>query len=71
MDEENAKVKLVQPFLEPPGCDLCSTKVALEYTIPMASGSTHVDYALSVGDSLLVFVEAKPVRSTLTDADSR
>jgi len=67
MDEENTKVKLVQPFLELLGWDLYSTEVALEYTIPMASGSTHVDYALLVGDSPVVFVEAKSVRSTLTD----
>lgn len=66
MDEENTKVKLIQPFLELLGWDLYSTEVALEYTIPMASGSTHVDYALLVGDSPVVFVEAKPVRSTLT-----
>jgi len=51
MDEENTKVKLVQPFLELLGWDLYSTEVALEYTIPMASGNTHVDYALLVGDS--------------------
>jgi len=69
MDEENTKVKLVQPFLELLGWDLYSTEVALEYTIPMASGSTHVDYALLVGDSPVVFVEAKPVRSTLTDSE--
>lgn len=67
MDEENTKVKLVQPFLELLGWDLYSTEVTLEYTIPMASGSTHVDYALLVGDSPVVFVEAKPARSTLTD----
>jgi hypothetical protein len=67
MDEENTKVKLIQPFLELFGWDLYSTEVALEYTIPMASGSTHVDYALLVGDSPVVFVEAKPVRSTLTN----
>ena len=67
MDEENTKVKLVQPFLELLGWDLYSTEVALEYTVPMASGSTHVDYALLVGDSPVVFVEAKPVRSSLTD----
>ena len=71
MDEENTKVKLVQPFLELLGWDLYSTEVALEYTIPMASGSTHVDYALLVGDSPVVFVEAKPVRSTLSDTDVR
>jgi hypothetical protein len=69
MDEENTKVKLVQPFLELLGWDLYSTEVTLEYTIPMASGSTHVDYALLVGDSPVVFVEAKPVRSDLTDSE--
>jgi hypothetical protein len=69
MDEENTKVKLVQPFLELLGWDLYSTEVSLEYTIPMASGSTHVDYALLVGDSPVVFVEAKPVRSTLSDKE--
>jgi hypothetical protein len=69
MDEENTKVKLVQPFLELLGWNLYSTEVALEYTIPMASGSTHVDYALLVGESPVVFVEAKPVRSTLTDSE--
>ncbi|MFQ3477455.1 hypothetical protein HKK80_14650 [Halonotius sp. F2-221B] len=71
MDEENTKVKLVQPFLELLGWDLYSTEVALEYTIPMASGSTHVDYALLVGDSPVVFVEAKPVRATLSDDEVR
>ena len=70
MDEENTKVKLVQPFLELLGWDLYSTEVSLEYTIPMASGSTHVDYALLIGDSPVVFVEAKPVRSTLTDSEA-
>jgi hypothetical protein len=69
MDEENTKVKLIQPFLELLGWDLYSTEVSLEYTIPMASGSTHVDYALLVGESPVVFVEAKPVRSTLTDEE--
>jgi hypothetical protein len=71
MDEENTKVKLIQPFLELLGWDLYSTEVALEYTVPMASGSTHVDYALLIGDSPVVFVEAKPVRSTLTDSEVR
>ena len=71
MDEENTKVKLIQPFLELLGWDLYSTEVALEYTVPMASGSTHVDYALLVGDSPVVFVEAKPVRAALTDSEVR
>ncbi|CQR49835.1 type I restriction enzyme HsdR N-terminal domain-containing protein [Haloferax massiliensis] len=71
MDEQNTKVRLVQPFLELLGWDLYSTEVELEYTIPMASGSTHVDYALLVGDSPVVFVEAKPVRSDLTNSEVR
>lgn len=71
MDEQNTKVRLIQPFLELLGWNLYSTEVELEYTIPMASGSTHVDYALLVGDSPIVFVEAKPVRSNLTNNEVR
>lgn len=71
MDEENTKVKLIQPFLELLGWNLYSTEVALEYTIPMASGSTHVDYALLIGESPAMFVEAKPVRSPLTNSEVR
>lgn len=71
MGEENTKVRLIQPLLELLGWDLYSTEVELEYTVPMASGSTHVDYALLVGDSPVVFVEAKPLRSDLSDSDVR
>lgn len=71
MDEENTKVKLVQPLLELLGWDLYSNEVALEYTVPMASGSTHVDYALLVGDVPVVFVEAKPASSTLTEREAQ
>ncbi|RRJ33456.1 type I restriction enzyme HsdR N-terminal domain-containing protein [Halocatena pleomorpha] len=67
MDEENSKVKLVHPFLRLLGWDLYSTEVVLEYTVPMASGSTHVDYALLVGETPVMFVEVKPVRTALTD----
>ena len=67
MDEENTKVRLVQPFLELLGWDLRSTEVELEYTVRIATRATHVDYALTVGDSPAVFVEAKPVHSALTD----
>ncbi|MEZ3115541.1 type I restriction enzyme HsdR N-terminal domain-containing protein [Halobaculum sp. MBLA0147] len=69
MDEENTKVRLVQPFLDLLGWDLRSTEVELEYTVRFATRTTHVDYALVVGDSPVVFVEAKPVRSELTDDD--
>lgn len=71
MDEENTKVRLVQPFLELLGWGLYSTEVELEYTVPMATGSTHVDYALLVGDSPVVFVEAKPARSNLSTDNAR
>lgn len=67
MGEETTKVRLIQPFLELLGWDLYSTEVDPEYTVPMATGSTHVDYALLVGDSPVVFVEAKPLRTDLTD----
>ena len=66
MNEENTKTRLVHPFLELLGWDLYSTEVELEYTVPMASGSTHVDYALLVGNSPVVFVEAKAARTDLT-----
>ncbi len=71
MDEENTKVKLIQPFLELLGWDLYSSEVVLEYTVPMASGNTRVDYALMLGDSPVVFVEAKPIHATLTDTELR
>lgn len=69
MNEENTKVKLVQPFLELLGWDTVSTEVELEYTIPMASGSTHVDYALLVGESPVVFVEVKPARAGIDEVE--
>lgn len=71
MGEENTKVRLVQPFLELLGWDLYSTEVELEYTVQMATGSTHVDYALLVGDSPAVFVEAKPLSNDLSDGNVR
>ena len=69
MDEETTKVRLVHPFLELLGWDLRSTEVELEYTVRIATQTTHVDYALTVGDSPAVFVEAKAARSALTDDD--
>jgi len=67
MDEENTKVRLVQPFLELLGWEFPSTEVELEYTVPMASTSTRVDYALLVQGSPAVFVEAKAVHKSLTE----
>lgn len=69
MAEETTKVRLIQPFLELLGWDLYSTEVEPEYTVPMATGSTHVDYALLIGDSPVVFVEVKPLRTDLSDGN--
>ena len=69
MDEQNTKVRLIQPFLELLGWDLYSTEVELEYTIQIGTGTTHVDYALLIGDAPVIFLEAKPVRSALTQHD--
>jgi hypothetical protein len=71
MDEQNTKVRLIQPFLELLGWNLRSTEVELEYRVTMGSSTTHVDYALLVGDAPVVFVEAKPVNSHLSDTDVR
>jgi hypothetical protein len=69
MDEQNTKVRLIQPFLELLGWNLRSTEVELEYTVPMGSGTHHVDYALLLGDAPVAFVEAKPVNSALSDGN--
>jgi hypothetical protein len=71
MDEQNTKVRLIQPFLELLGWNLRSTEVELEYRVAMGSSTTHVDYALLVGDAPVVFVEAKPITSSLSDSDVR
>jgi len=71
MDEENTKVKLVQPFIDLLGWDFYSTDVQLEYTVQMGTQSSRVDYALMVGDTPVVFIEAKPARSDLSESDIR
>lgn len=71
MDEQNTKVRLIQPFLELLGWNLRSTEVELEYTIPMGSNTHHVDYALLLGDAPVAFVEAKSVNSALSDRNLR
>lgn len=71
MDEENTKVKLIQPFIDLLGWDFYSTEVQLEYTVQMGTQSSKVDYALMVGDTPVVFIEAKPARSDLSESDVR
>ena len=69
MNEENTKVKLVQPFIELLGWKIYSTEVELEYSVPMATQQSRVDYALLIGSSPTVFIEAKPSNSTLSESD--
>lgn len=69
MDEENTKVKLVHPFIELLDWDFYSTEVELEHTVQMGTQQSKVDYALKVGDTPVVFIEAKPARSELTKSD--
>ncbi|MUW14227.1 restriction endonuclease subunit R [Halorubrum sp. CBA1125] len=69
MDEEATKFRLVIPFIELLGWDSRSTEVEPEHTVRMATGKTKVDFALQLGDTPVVFVEAKPARSSL-DEDS-
>lgn len=71
MDEENTKVKLIQPFVDLLGWNFYSTEVQLEYTVQMGTQSSKVDYALMVGDTPVVFIEAKPARSDLSETDVR
>lgn len=71
MDEENTKVKLVQPFVDLLGWNVYSTEVKLEYSVQMGTQTSKVDYALMVGDTPVVFIEAKPARSDLSDKDVR
>ncbi|WP_138004622.1 type I restriction enzyme HsdR N-terminal domain-containing protein [Halalkalirubrum salinum] len=69
MDEEKTKLRLILPFIELLGWDTRSTEVEPEYTVRMATGKTKVDFALLIGDTPVVFIEAKPARSGL-DEDS-
>lgn len=71
MNEENTKVKLIQPFVDLLGWNFYSTEVQLEYTVQMGTQSSKVDYALMVGDTPVVFIEAKSARSDLTEKNVR
>jgi hypothetical protein len=43
MDEENTKVKIIQPFVDLLGWNFYSTEVQLEYTVQMGTQSSKVD----------------------------
>lgn len=69
MNEENTKARLVQPFIELLGWDIYSTEVEREYPVQIATRRTKVDYALLVGGTPVVFIEAKSSGSTLSPDD--
>jgi hypothetical protein len=64
MDEQNTKVKIIQPLIDLLGWDLYSTAVELEYGMQVGSGHKKVDYALMLDDTPVVFIEAKGCDST-------
>lgn len=70
MDEENTKAKLIQPFIHLLGWDIYSPEVKLEHPIQMGRNRTRVDYALLIGDEPVVLIEAKPLKSSISDSDA-
>ena len=69
MDEQNTKVKLIQPLIELLGWDVYSSEVELEYSMQIGRGNTRADYALLLEDAPVVFIEAKGCDTTLSDAE--
>lgn len=59
MDEENTKRKIIEPLIDLLGWEILSSDVELEYSVQMGSGTKKVDYALKMGGTPVVFVEAK------------
>ena len=68
MDEANTKARLIRDLLELLGWDF-ATDIQLEYSIPMASRTHKVDYALLLEDAPVAFVEAKGCDTSLSDSD--
>ena len=68
MDEQNTRRKLIEPLLELLGWNMLSPEVELEYSIQMGVGTKKVDYALTLEETPVVFVEAKGVDSSITDS---
>lgn len=68
MNEANTKARLIRDLLELLGWDF-ATDVQLEYSIPMASRTHKVDYALLLEDTPVAFVEAKGCDTSLNDAN--
>lgn len=68
MNEANTKARLIRDLLELLGWDF-ATDVQLEYSIPMASRTHKVDYALLLEDTPVAFVEAKGCDTSLNDSN--
>jgi len=70
LDEQNTKVKLVQPLIRLLGWDIYSEAVELEHAVQIGSRRTRVDYALKIDGSPVMFVEAKACRDDLAESDA-
>lgn len=68
MDEQNTKVKLIQPLIDLLGWDMYSHEVELEHSMQVGSGQRKVDYALFLEDTPVVLVEAKGSDTDLNDS---
>lgn len=71
LDEQNTKVKLVQPLIRLLGWDIYSEEVELEHPVQIGTRRTRVDYALNVDGSPAMFVEAKACRDDVSESDVR
>lgn len=67
MNEDNTKSKIIRNFLELLGWDF-AFDAELEYSVPIGSKKSYVDYSLSVDSSSpVLFVEAKGYDTSLND----
>lgn len=65
MDEANTKNRIINPLLEKLGWEAIKGQVVAEYPIKFATSTSHVDFALLVEGSPVVFVEAKALRTEI------
>jgi len=70
-NEADTKAKIVGPMLEQLGWSFIGDEIQLEYPIKFGTGTSRVDYALTIDQRPVVFVEAKPLSSDLTSVDSK
>lgn len=68
--EANTKKKIIEPLLDILDWDTRSNEVRLEYPIKIGARTSYVDYALTLENKPVIFVEAKPFSSELSTDDS-